>query len=225
LVFIHGGSWNSGSKETYSFIGKRMTAKGKVAVIINYRLAQKEVVGYNEMSEDCAKAIKWVHDSIAKYGGNPEKITISGHSAGAHLCAYVIVNKVYERTFGVDNPVKGCVLIDPFGLDMYDYLTKYKEKSDKVFYDTFTDNPDFWKNGSPIYAKSFKTDISFQIFTGSKTYASIPIKATEFYNKIKQEGGTATYEVIKGKRHAGMVIQLFFPGNVLYKRIIPFMEK
>lgn len=222
FIFIHGGSWSSGDKSTYAFIGKRMAQKGKVCVIINYRLSPG--VNYRDMAVDCARATQWVKDSIVNYGGNPDKITIAGHSAGAHLAAYLMFNNVFEDSLKKFNPVKGCVLIDAFGLDIYSYLMKYKREYDKHFYETFTNEPDEWRRGSPLYALR-KTPISFAVFTGGWTYPSIKKDSEAFSNGLQLLGCKVTYDIIGIKRHIGMILQLYWPWNNLYKRIIPLMEQ
>jgi acetyl esterase/lipase len=84
LIFIHGGSWSSGKKETYWWLGRNFARKGVVTVIINYRLAPN--VQYEKMGDDCALAVKWVQAHIADYTASPEKIFMMGHSAG-HIWA------------------------------------------------------------------------------------------------------------------------------------------
>ena len=82
VIFVHGGSWSSGKKETYWWLGRNLAKKGIVTAIINYPLAPS--VNYKEMAAATALAVKWVRDSIANYGGNPGRIFIMGHSAGGH---------------------------------------------------------------------------------------------------------------------------------------------
>ena len=87
LVFIHGGSWDSGKKDIYWWMGRNFASKNVVTVIINYPLSP--AAGYEDMARDCASAIKWVKDSISTYGGNHERIFAMGHSAGGHLEALI----------------------------------------------------------------------------------------------------------------------------------------
>ena len=95
FVFIHGGNWNSGRKGLYSFLGNRMARKGVVTVIIDYPLSP--AVTYEEMAKASAAAVSWVHENIRDYGGNPDKIFVSGHSAGGHLNAIKLRKKHKKR--------------------------------------------------------------------------------------------------------------------------------
>ena len=71
FVFIHGGSWRSGNKNLYNFLGIRIARKGVVSVIINYPLSPEG--DYNDMAFACAMAVKWVHEKIHKFGGDKNK--------------------------------------------------------------------------------------------------------------------------------------------------------
>lgn len=85
VVFIHGGSWNSGNKNIYTFVGRRLARHDMVAVIINYRLSP--AVQVPDQADDCARAVQWVSQHIGDYGGDPSRIFVMGHSAGAGLAA------------------------------------------------------------------------------------------------------------------------------------------
>jgi acetyl esterase/lipase len=86
MIYVHGGAWVIGNKEEQ---GKPMmfelVARGWVCVAINYRLSPKAT--WPDQIVDCKRAIAWVHEHIAEYGGDPSFIAISGGSAGGHLCA------------------------------------------------------------------------------------------------------------------------------------------
>jgi acetyl esterase/lipase len=85
IVFVHGGSWNKGDPENYGFIGRAFAPEGFVVVLAAYRLHPEAV--YPAMIEDTAAAIAWTQANIAKHGGDPSRIIISGHSAGAYNVA------------------------------------------------------------------------------------------------------------------------------------------
>ena len=82
LMFVHGGSWNSGDPESYDFVGRAFVKEGFVVVLSGYRLG--EAGNYPGMIEDTARAFAWVHKEIEDYGGDPQSIVLAGHSAGAY---------------------------------------------------------------------------------------------------------------------------------------------
>ena len=82
LLFAHGGSWRSGDPADYGFLARAFVSKGFVVVLAGYRLDPDGA--YPAMIEDTARTVAWTHGEIAQYGGDPDRITIAGHSAGAY---------------------------------------------------------------------------------------------------------------------------------------------
>jgi acetyl esterase/lipase len=90
VVFFYGGAWRSGSKEMYRYVGKALARRGYVAVIPDYRVYPE--VCYPDFLEDGALVVRWVMDNISRFGGDPEKIFLKGHSAGAHIAAMLAID-------------------------------------------------------------------------------------------------------------------------------------
>jgi len=82
IMFFHGGSWQYGSREDYLFVGVELARRGFNVVIPDYR--KFPAVTYPAFVEDAAAAFAWVHREIEGYGGDPTRIVVAGHSAGAH---------------------------------------------------------------------------------------------------------------------------------------------
>ncbi len=93
VVFFYGGRWTTGKKEYYRFAGDAFAKRGYIAVIPDYRKYPR--VRFPAFAEDGAKALAWVFDLIADYGGNPDRIFVAGHSAGAHIGALLAANPAY----------------------------------------------------------------------------------------------------------------------------------
>jgi acetyl esterase/lipase len=221
FIFIHGGRWDSGKKGWYKYIGKRMAHKNVVAVIINYRLSPQAM--YKGMVMDCAEAVLWVVENIEKYGGDSSRIFISGHSAGGHLAAFLAYDVACWDSLKVHNPLKGCILIDAFGLDMYTYFKSNKSKSDSTFLNTFSRSPKVWKEASPLY-HVHSPALPCMIFYGERTYPAIKSGSADFYKVLKEHHAEASIEMVKKKKHIGMVLQLFCARNKLYHKMLVFMK-
>jgi acetyl esterase/lipase len=123
ILWIHGGGWTYGDKSDLQqgssdpVIRKphAFAARGFVFVAINYRLFPQ--VGIGEMEADVAKSVRWVHDHIRQYGGDPDSIVAMGHSAGAQLVALFCTDPSYLIQEGLSlHVLKGCVPVDG---DMY----------------------------------------------------------------------------------------------------------
>jgi len=82
VVFFYGGSWSSGNRKEYSFVGHALNAKGVIAIIADYRLVPK--VRYPDFVFDSARAVIWAAENIAEYGGDSNSLFVAGHSAGAY---------------------------------------------------------------------------------------------------------------------------------------------
>lgn len=90
-IFIHGGYWRMFSKADYSYIADTVTKAGAIAVIVDYALMPE--VRMAAIVDQVRRAKQWVLDNIASYGGDPGRISLSGHSAGAHLATFL-----FEKT-------------------------------------------------------------------------------------------------------------------------------
>ena len=128
LVFFYGGSWDSGSKDDYAFVGHALAAQGFVTVLPDYRLYPQ--VRFPDFLKDGAAAIAWVRDNIATYGGDPRRIVLAGHSAGAYNAVMLALDPRYLEGAGVDPKVVRAVA----GLSgPYDFLPLDTDTTTKVF--------------------------------------------------------------------------------------------
>jgi acetyl esterase/lipase len=114
IVFIYGGSWNSGTKAGYAFVGRALAARGFLVAIPDYRLVPQ--ISYPAFLEDNAAAVRWVRIHAAEHDGDPDRLILAGHSAGAYNAAMLALD---PRWLGPDRKaVRGLIgLAGP-----YDFL-------------------------------------------------------------------------------------------------------
>lgn len=221
FIFIHGGNWNSGNKSLYNFFGNRLARKNIVAINIDYPLSP--MAKYDQMAMSSAESVKWIKENIKQYGGDPERIYISGHSAGGHLATLISLDNKYFDSLKIQNPIKGIVMIDAAGLDMYGYLKEEKYGAGHTYLETFTQDQAKWKDATPLY-HLHKDMPPMLIFRGGKTYPSIIKSNEKFIATLPLYTDKFTYILQKGKHHVPMIIQFFYPYNRRYKDIKRFME-
>jgi arylformamidase len=116
VVWIHGGGWQVGDKANMHQKPQALADRGLVFVSVNYRLLPHVTMG--DIVRDVAKSIRWVHDHAAEFGGDPERLFVMGHSAGAQLAALVCTDDRYLKAEGLSlGIIEGCVPVDG---DTYD---------------------------------------------------------------------------------------------------------
>ncbi|PXA97509.1 alpha/beta hydrolase [Nostoc sp. 3335mG] len=95
VFFIYGGSWSDGDRRNYDFAGRAIAALGYVTVIADYRLLPE--IEYPVFVEDCGTAFNWVTQNISRYGGDPARVGLMGHSAGAYNAVMLALHPRYRR--------------------------------------------------------------------------------------------------------------------------------
>lgn len=134
VVFFYGGSWNSGSRADYGFVGEALASRGMVVVLADYRLYPQ--VRYPAFLEDGAAAVAWTHEHIAGYGANPQRLYVMGHSSGAYNAAMLALDPSLLAAVGLSPAViKGWIgLAGP-----YDFLPIANQAVRPVFF--YPDSP------------------------------------------------------------------------------------
>lgn len=100
VVFFHGGRWSSGDRAGYRFLGQALAARGLVVVIPDYR--QYPAIRFPAFVDDGAQAVSWTFARIGEFGGDPERVFVMGHSAGAHIAAMLALDGSFLRRVGAD---------------------------------------------------------------------------------------------------------------------------
>lgn len=134
VVFFYGGNWVRGERSDYAFVGRALAARGFVVVIPDYRLYPE--VTYPDFLDDSAQAVAWTSREIASFGGDPRRLYVMGHSAGAYNAAMVALDARYLAKFGMQaSSVRGWIgLAGP-----YDFLPIENKTTRPVFH--FPDTP------------------------------------------------------------------------------------
>jgi acetyl esterase/lipase len=212
LFFVHGGAWVSGDKNffgVYAALAKTYVKQGIGVVVTNYRLSPG--VKHPEHVKDVARALAWTYKNVGKHGGNPDAITLVGHSAGAHLVSLVTTDASYLKELGLKtNVIKGVVPISgPFDVPdgfLTNVFGKYAQKA------------------APL--RFVREDLPpFLIFYADKDMIGCDKAPSEAFCKaLKGKKVTATTVEVKDSNHLDIIARAGTADSEVSKAIIKFVR-
>jgi len=129
VVFFYGGGWESGSKEMYRFVGAALAARGVVTVIADYRLYPE--IRFPAFMQDAAAAVAWTHANAARFGGDPHRLFLLGHSAGGQIVALLALDASYLAAVNLSPQRDLCGFIGLAG--PYDFLPLHSATLKEIF--------------------------------------------------------------------------------------------
>jgi acetyl esterase/lipase len=210
LVFIHGGAWRGGSKNSYAKHGNTAASHGIGFVAINYRLSPK--VSHPEHIKDVARAFAWVYGDLGKRGANLEQVYVCGHSAGGHLCALLATDASYlkEHKLSATN-IQGVIPISgAFNVNI--------ERMKNVF-----GEEDSRKKASPL--THVKKELPpFLLLYADKEIARLDKQAEEFAAALKKAGARVDVKMIKDRNHGSIIRNASAPDDEVARAIFNFIR-
>ncbi|WP_156256254.1 alpha/beta hydrolase [Sandarakinorhabdus oryzae] len=196
IVFFYGGSWNSGLKEGYGFAARALAARGFVVVVPDYRLVPQ--VRWPGFVEDGAAAVKWTLANIAAHGGDPARVAVMGHSAGAHIALLLAL----DRRWGVADQIKAAVgLAGP-----YDFLPFTAGGAADAALGNATDLNDT----QPIHFARKDAPLLL-LLHGGKDTTVLARNSIRLANAVTDLGGKAEVRVYPDVTHIGILLALSKP--------------
>jgi acetyl esterase/lipase len=200
IVFVHGGSWNSGSKGPYEFVGRALAAQGFLTFVINYRLHDEKP--FPSFVEDTALALDWATKHAGEYGGNQKRVFAAGHSAGAYNVALAVLDKHYFSSLGNDGQsIKGVITLSgPF-----DFLPL----DTRVTKATFKDAPDLLATQPINFARADAPP--FLILHGSADTTVFPRNAVALDKALRGSGAQSTLKMYDDVSHTGIMLAIAKP--------------
>lgn len=104
VVFFYGGGWDSGSRRDYAWAAQALAAQGFLVALPDYRIVPE--VRFPTFLEDAAAATAWIGAHVRDHGGDPDRLAVAGHSAGAHLALMITLDRRYMAAAGAPNLIK-----------------------------------------------------------------------------------------------------------------------
>jgi acetyl esterase/lipase len=226
LVWVHGGGWEYFSKEGNEGMARYITNRGYVVVNANYRMAKE--VTMKTMVEDAFGIVIWTKDNIEKYNGDPNRVAVSGHSAGGHLESMVTVacgdpyfTPTYKSEKGNDCTVKASIPVS----GIYDFTERGEEKVDwttKIFGVSYKEDPELYEKCSPI--SYVKADLPPQLIVYAEKEGLRPA-AEDWVNRMKETGAPVESYMEPGVNHAWPSFHWRKPAQNTYDRMIKFLDE
>ena len=201
LVFAHGGSWRSGDPDDYGFVGRAFAPEGFVVVLAGYRLGADSV--FPAIVQDTASLVAWTKRNIAQYGGDPEAIYLSGHSAGAYNVVMTALDRQWLDREGLDDgTIKGVIgLSGP-----YDFFP-FDSDSTKL---TFGNTPDAETATQPIaFARGDAPPML--LMSGEKDTTVRPRNSRRLAQEITAKGGSVDTRFFPEMDHTAILTAVASP--------------
>jgi acetyl esterase/lipase len=194
VIFFYGGAWQSGYKELYRYLAKALARRGYVAVIPDYRIYPE--VCYPDFLDDGARVVRWVKDNIARFGGDPDKLFLKGHSAGAHIAAMLSIDARWLGKVGLDPRRDIAGLIGIAG--PYDLMPLRDEKLKMIF--GGVDRPET----QPIYHVAPGAPPAL-LMTGSRDHLVEPGNSVRLAARLVAAGNLATVLTYRRVGHFSII--------------------
>lgn len=217
LVFFYGGSWKSGNRNYYRFVGEAFAARGYVVVVPDYRLYP--AVRFPAFVEDGAQVLKWVERNISRFGGNPSQIILAGHSAGAHLAALLLFDQHYLADLGFDRDrllgfvgLAGPYAFNPLAYDSTKEVFATVDHPDKARPIAFVDGSE-----PPMLLMHGESDDTVEMVNAQKLAA-----------RVREAGGDARFMTYPGRTHIGLILSLAAPfrgRDSVHADMLAFMDR
>lgn len=189
-VFFHGGYWRSLSHREFSFIVDDLVKAGITVAVVNYALCPQ--VRFSELVRQAQAAVAYVYTHAAELGVDPEQLSISGHSAGGHLCA-MLMSTDWQGTFGLPNQlIRGALCVS--GLyDLRPFPWSWLQPKLQL---TGLDVQDF----SPLW-QPFRVAAPIKLVAGALESDEFARQMSRYAEHVSEQGQTVTQQLLPNDDH------------------------
>jgi arylformamidase len=200
-LFVHGGYWRAFSKSDYSFVADSVVAQGAIAAILEYSLMPGARMA--RLVDQVRRAASWLEQSAHEFGGDPQAISASGHSAGAHLASYVVCRAPHEVEFP-DSPIRSVLLVSGI-YDLAPIARSFLQPEIGLTADEIAQ----WSPRDAIP----RPDALVSLVVGGLETAPFFEQADRFAKRLSIFGSAPRSSVIAGADHMTIVRQLGRPSS------------
>jgi arylformamidase len=218
FLFLHGGGFREGDRAQYGFVAKPFADHGVITAVASYRLTG-DGFKYPDQPHDTQLAVEWLYRNIAKYGGDPDRLYVGGHSAGAILSAEIGVDRAWLKSAGI--PTRVLRGIAPVS-GPYDLRTPGRPGEDSAYAPT----PELKEQASPLLhivdpAPAAVVALGSAENLGSAKQSDMVMDSSKaFAAKLQAAGVKTQLLILDGKDHRGTVTALGDEDSELFKAVI-----
>ncbi|MBE7493971.1 MAG: alpha/beta hydrolase [Verrucomicrobiaceae bacterium] len=232
VFWIHGGGWQQGDKSSVDTKPKWFLDKGFVFVSTNYRLLPEVDMG--TLIRDCAKSFGWVQKHIAEHGGDPKRVLVGGHSAGAQLAAILCTDDRYLKEVGADfSSLIGCLPVDgdtyniPAIIDVAETRARVHGFPMPKFGHRlkFGNDPALHKDFSAVTHVAKGKGIPPFLILHVSNHPDTTAQAVHFGNVLKEAGVPVTVFGAKDTNHSKLNDDLGLAGDPATKALDEFVSR
>jgi len=204
-VFLHGGYWRMFSKDDFSYVANGMAPHGFITVIVNYALVP--TVDLDTLAAQCHEAVLWTHANIQRYGGNPNRMFLSGHSAGGHLTAQLLASP-WPADIGC--PIKAATAISGI----------YELEPVRLCYlnTTLGFTPETAQGNSPVYRPA--PSVPLELYVGAAEGEEYLRQSVSLAQAWSDSPHPPDLHVMDGEDHFSIRAQLGEPASGLVKSML-----
>jgi arylformamidase len=229
MIYVHGGGWAKGDRSAVHLKAEAFAESGYVFVSTNYRMTPQ--VEFPVHAEDVARAIAWVVEHVDEYGGDPDRVFLMGHSAGAHLVSLVATDARYLEGVGLGlNALSGVISNDTQAYDIAWLATQQGGTLQDVYAATFSEDPAFWAFASPTtHVAAGKGIAPFLILYsgGMSQLRASPQRAEAadaFAHALREAGVSAEVVGAPERTHSEINREIGEPGNAVTGVVFGFLD-
>jgi acetyl esterase/lipase len=208
VIFFYGGGWNSGSRGDFGFAGAAYAGQGFVAVVPDYRLVP--AVRFPAFVEDGALAVKWARDNAARFGGDPKRITLAGHSAGGYNAAMLTLDRRFLQRAGVDPKIIRATALLAGPTDFYPFT---EGRGQAAF--------GAWARPAETQPINFARADAPPMFLahGARDRVVFPHNSRNLARRLQEFGAPVTLRIYRDANHVDLVAALSGP----FRRRVPVL--
>jgi acetyl esterase/lipase len=222
VFWIHGGGWQAGEKTEVQAKPRAFVDRGFVFVSAGYRLLPEATI--KEMAGDLAKALRWVHDHAGEYGGDPDRIFVMGHSAGAQLAALICTDLHYLEAEGLSPSIlKGCVPVDGDTYDVPMQIAAVSDRTAAIYRRKFGDE-ERQKDLSPVTHVAKDKGIPPFLILHVADHPETGGQSQRLAKALKEAGVSATTFPAQGKDHGSINADLGLPADTPTRALFEFLD-